>query len=113
MLTKTYYFGVQRRRLMCEFKPFPLKNMSKCHLAYKTNTSNLISKTKMYINTFDVTESEFEIFYLLARVVLLNNRSKEFQFKILHRYLATNGLLFKMKIIKDKFCTFCKEKKKQ
>lgn len=32
---------------------------------------------------------------------------KELQFKILHRYLPTNSLLFKMKKIESQKCTFC------
>ena len=32
---------------------------------------------------------------------------KEFQYKILHRYLPTNSLLYKMKKVESNRCTFC------
>ncbi len=72
-----------------------------------TTNEHSLAKLK-YINTFSVTESLFEKLDLLPRVLSLNNRLKEFQFKILHRYIAKKGLLLIMKIIKDKLCTFSK-----
>ena len=56
---------------------------------------------------FSLSDKEVENMYLLPRVCTTNMALKEFQYKILHRYLATNELLYKMKRIESKRCTFC------
>ena len=38
----------------------------------------------------------------------VNSRSREFQFKVLHRYLATNKFLHKIGLVPSCSCTFCK-----
>ena len=48
-----------------------------------------------------------EKYYLLPRKVTNNNKLREFQFKILHRYLATNIVLYKMKMTNINTCTLC------
>ena len=45
--------------------------------------------------------------FTVPRVCIRDNILKEFQFKILHRYLATNDLLFKMEKVNSRKCTFC------
>ncbi len=42
-----------------------------------------------------------------TRKVTNSNKLSEFQFKILHRYLATNTVLYKMKLTNTNTCTFC------
>ena len=38
----------------------------------------------------------------------MDSKSREFQFKVLHRYLATNKLLHKIGLVPSFLCTFCK-----
>ena len=38
----------------------------------------------------------------------VDSRSREFQFKVLHRYLATNKFLHKIGLVPSLLCTFCK-----
>ena len=45
--------------------------------------------------------------FRVPRVCTRDNILKEFQFKILHRYLPTNDLLFKMEKVNSRKCTFC------
>ena len=45
--------------------------------------------------------------FLLPRKCTRDNGLIEFRYKILHRYLPTNTLLFKMKVIETTSCTFC------
>ena len=39
----------------------------------------------------------------------VDSRSREFQFKVLHRYLATNKFLHKIALVPLFLCTFCKK----
>ena len=52
-------------------------------------------------------DTEIECMFLLPRLCTNDNIIKEFQFKLLHRYLSTNELLFKMKRTASNKCTFC------
>lgn len=38
-----------------------------------------------------------------------NTYLRNFQFKLLHRVIATNSLLYKIKLVDSKLCTFCKK----
>ncbi len=61
-----------------------------------------------YLKTFPcLDDREIENMYIVPRVCTKDNILKEFQYKILHRYLPTNDLLFKMDKISTRKCTFC------
>ena len=63
---------------------------------------------KTYTNIFEnLQESELSYIYMLPRFCTSDVLLKEFQFKILHRYLPTNELLYKMKKVDSPNCTFC------
>ena len=38
----------------------------------------------------------------------VDSRSREFQFNVLHRYLATNKFLYQIGLVPSSLCTFCK-----
>ena len=46
--------------------------------------------------------------YCIPFKVTVDSRSREFQFKVLHRYLATNKFLLKIGLVSSFLCTFCK-----
>ena len=46
--------------------------------------------------------------YCIPFRVTVDSRSREFQFKVLHRYLATNKFLHKIGLLPSFLCTFCK-----
>ena len=71
----------------------------------KLETPTSLSKYVGLIHSF--TQKDKTNMFLLPRLSTRNNVLKEFQFKILHRYLPTNALLFKMKMIASNKCTFC------
>ena len=45
--------------------------------------------------------------YRIPFRVSVDSRSREFQFKVLHRYLATNKFLHKIGLVPSSLCTFC------
>ena len=45
--------------------------------------------------------------YCIPFRVTVDSRSREFQFKVLHRYLATNKFLHKIGLVPSFLCTFC------
>jgi len=62
-----------------------------------------------YTKSFNVTEQEWKLIYLLPQSVTCVNKVLEFQYKVLQRYLCTNILLNKLGIRDNMKCTFCKE----
>ena len=75
----------------------------------------LLSKKKTILATGRMVHSEkhsienddWKNIYLLPRIVTKNNNLRDFQFKILHRFLATNKKLYKYGISNTTSCTFC------
>ncbi len=70
----------------------------------KEQPKAIISFMNLFPSFQDV---EHDNAFVIPRVCTNNNVLKEFQFKILHRYLPTNNLLFKMKKVDSCKCTFC------
>ena len=62
---------------------------------------------RKYSLAYDIHSDSWPTIYTLPRFVLCNNKIKEFQYKILHQYLPTNNILFKMKKISTYACYFC------
>ncbi len=59
-------------------------------------------------NILNISDDDLcEIYSVVHQSLSLNSTLKAFQFKILHRILATNRLLFKMNISAYDLCTFC------
>ena len=53
------------------------------------------------------SKKKWELIYSLPHLCTANNEVKELQFKILHRYVATNKLLYSMNKVDTPRCTFC------
>ena len=71
---------------------------------------NVYSKAKVkFCKEFyiDNNKDTWAMIYTLPHRCLYNNEIKEMQFKILHRYVATNKLLYDMKKVTSQSCTFC------
>ncbi len=61
-----------------------------------------------YLKQFTcLDDNEIGNMYILPRMCTSDMAIKEFQYKILHRYLPTNDLLYKMKLVSGNKCTFC------
>ena len=59
-------------------------------------------------NTFEYTSLNWKLIYNAPTKCLSNTKLHWFQYHILHRILATNDLLVKMKIIQNNLCSFCR-----
>ena len=46
-------------------------------------------------------------FFRLAFKCAIDSKTRNFQFKILHRIIATNDFLYKVDIVDNNLCTFC------
>ena len=55
----------------------------------------------------DVENLDWESIYLLPRLCTLSTKLRNFQFKFLHRRIATNSFLFKIKLSESNLCCFC------
>ena len=64
---------------------------------------NIIKYTEQYSNVC----LEWRKIYSLPSKVLIDTKSREFQYKILNRYLTTNSFLHKIGLIASPLCTFC------
>ena len=56
---------------------------------------------------YDIEPQEWKYLYLLPRKVLIDERSREFQYKFLQNYIVTNVNLKRMNIADSDLCTFC------
>ena len=55
----------------------------------------------------DLSDHDISNMFLLARLLCRDIEIQSMQFKILHRYIPTNDLLFKMNKVVSNKCTFC------
>jgi len=62
---------------------------------------------KYYKELFLLNEQEMCNIFIIPRMCTKDMVIKELQFKILHKYLPTNVLLYKMKKVVSTKCTFC------
>ena len=62
-----------------------------------------------YNAQFASDELDWKNMYSLPHRVALDAKSREFQYKLLYKYLATNVLLSKIGIIPSSACSFCGE----
>ena len=49
----------------------------------------------------------WEQFYLLPRKATLDSKTRESQYKLLHRIIYTNKILHKMSLVPSPTCSFC------
>ena len=56
----------------------------------------------------EIDAEDWKNVFILPRILPIDNKLKELQYKIIMRYVSTNYLLHKMKIINSQTCSFCK-----
>ena len=62
---------------------------------------------KKYVEFFENDDLNRQEIYSLRYQVALDTKSREFQYKLLHRYLATNDFLNKIGISSSPRCSLC------
>ena len=70
-----------------------------------------IKQQKKWEKDLDIEIEQWDIIYKLPFHCTRNNKFITFQFKIIHRILSTNSLLFKCKLKETHLCSFCNETK--
>ena len=55
----------------------------------------------------EIADSDWKEIYNVAQLDIVDNYTKDLQYKILYRFLPTNKLLFKMQKVASPNCTFC------
>jgi len=60
-----------------------------------------------YSETFEINDNDWSQYFMLPHTSGVSNKVKEMQYKILHSYVATNKLLYKMKVNPSSRCNFC------
>ena len=67
-----------------------------------------VSKANVdYSNEYNINDEKWKLIYKLPHTIKISNKIKELQYKILHGYVATNKLLYKIKQIGSPRCDFC------
>jgi len=75
---------------------------------YLIEEKNTKSKANLkFSDIYDINDLEWKIYYKMPTEIKVENKIKEFQYKILHKYLPTNKLLFFMKLKDSPRCNFC------
>ena len=95
------------------YLPFNIKEIFKskrgCKDMYRVfNTKSITSKTQQkWNNTFENVNLNWKMIYKLPTKSCNNTKLHWFQYRILHRIIYTNDLLFKLHIKQDDLCCFC------
>ena len=91
-------------------KEVSLKNLDSKNVYQELLNSKIVVvnySKEFYSRTYNLQADQWPDIYSLCRKVSLDRALCEFQYKILHRYLAVNVLLVKYKIRTNSLCTFC------
>ena len=70
----------------------------------KLSTTKAMNK---YANQYNIPTGNWKNIFKLFRTCLKDNIIKELQYKILHKYIPTNKLLFQMGKVMSNKCSFC------
>ena len=92
-------------------KEVSLKNLDSKNVYQELLNSKIVVNysKEFYSRMYNLQADQWPDIYSLSRKVSLDTALCEFQYKILHRYLAVNVLLVKYKIHTNFLCTFCPE----
>jgi len=82
--------------------------LTKFYYSKLISSNNCPTSQKAWENILKCGELSWKKYYMLTSKATHEVKSREFQYKILHRILPTNDVLFKMKIANDNKCTFCR-----
>ena len=78
------------------------------HMEYEEMKADEFKARKKFETIFGaISHDQWKEMYILPRLCFVNNFIKDIQFKILHRFLPTQSLLYKMKKIASPLCPFC------
>jgi hypothetical protein len=61
----------------------------------------------LFNEEYDIEPNEWKCLYMLPKRVLIDARSREFQYKFLQNYISTNVKLQKMNIVQSNLCSLC------
>jgi exonuclease III len=78
------------------------------YLALLEEKATVKDQTRMN-EEYDIEPSEWKHLYLLPRKVLIDERSREFQYKFLQNYVCTNVKLYQMKLVNNNMCSLCQQ----
>ena len=80
------------------------------HLLQKIATIPIKSNNKWVLDlaNFDIKEVDWEKTYILPFLCTKETKLRIFQFKLLHRRIATNSFLYKIEVKDTDKCFFCK-----
>ena len=95
------------------YSPFNIKEIFKSKKGSKDmykvfNTKSITSKSQQkWNNIFENVNLNGKIIYKLPATSCNNTKLHWFQYRILHRIIAANDLLYKLHIKQDDLCSFC------
>ena len=62
---------------------------------------------RKYTDTYNLDEDEWKSIYLMLHILPISNKVKEMHYRIVHGYVATNHMLYKMNTMNYDLCNFC------
>ena len=101
--------NVQYPIINCYVKPILTMNNNKKYV-YEiiAKNSDIPTSQERWNTCFKDNNINWQLIYSYVFKCSKDSYIQWFQTRIIHRTLATNSLLFKMKIVDNKMCTFCK-----
>ena len=82
-------------------------NKNKVYMELVNNFMDVSRANVHYSVTYQINLEEWKIIYSIPHNVKAINKVKEVQYKILHRYIATNYMLYKMGKVASHRCEIC------
>ena len=62
---------------------------------------------KQWEQTTQIDTDNWDLYFSSIYYTTLEKYSREFQFKVIHRYLPVNSVLYKWKLVDSERCTYC------
>lgn len=112
-------FDTQSNMLLCGIevnsKFINIEDVTEKHIKQKLSIIKYSSlkdsdhKYKVKYNSIygDIPEHEWSKIFTLIRIIPIENRWKDLQYRIIMRFIGTNYLLFKMNKVNSQNCSFC------
>ena len=101
----------RKKQLLLNGNPTNFINITQksVYLELTSRIINFPTAQKSFSYIYPNTKFDWKAIYELPLKVTIDTKTRQFQYKILHRILYTNKMLFKMNLVDTSKCTFCNE----
>ena len=106
---ETYVIDINNCYVSTNGDETELKNMNQksIYMALMIKKLDRSAACRKYTDTYNLDEDEWKSIYLMPHILPISNKAKEMHYRIVHGYVATNHMMYKMNTINSDLCNFC------